>query len=67
MEVFINNRLIFVEDNCSLLELLSQQSFASLKGIAVAVNNKVIPKKEIDSFKLKNKDKVIVIKAVCGG
>lgn len=67
MEVLINNRIVIVEEGICLSELLSDNGFESLKGMAVAVNNKVVPKKEIDSFRLKNSDKVLVIKPVCGG
>lgn len=67
MEVFLNNRQIIVEEDLFLLELLNNNGFISFKGMAVAVNNKVVPKKDMESFRLKNNDNILVIKAVCGG
>ena len=37
------------------------------KGIAVAVNKKMVPRAEWASHVLKEGDEIIVIKAVCGG
>ena len=39
----------------------------STTGIALAVNEKVVPKKEWEKFELKENDKVLLIKATQGG
>ena len=37
------------------------------EGIAVAVNNKVVPRSQWSSFMLEDGARLIIIKAVCGG
>ena len=39
----------------------------SINGIALAVNEKVVPKTEWEKFLLKENDKIIIIKATQGG
>ena len=51
----------------TLLELLQQQQLSEKKGIAVAVNNQVVPKAQWKATALQNKDNVLVIEATQGG
>ena len=37
------------------------------KGVAVAVNNKMAPRAEWDTFFLRENDRLTIIKAACGG
>ena len=37
------------------------------KGIAVAVNNEIVKKDEWNGFRLKENDKIVIIRAACGG
>jgi sulfur carrier protein len=67
MEVIINHNKTTLEEATSLLALLQSQSLAEKKGIAVAVNNKVVPKAKWDAHVLRANDIITVIKATQGG
>jgi sulfur carrier protein len=67
MEVIINHNKTDLQEASSLLHLLQTQSLSEKKGIAVAVNNKVIPKTNWAAHILKEKDSITVIKATQGG
>lgn len=65
MKVTVNNRE--VETTASNLLLLSQQLNLPPAGIAVAVNNRIVPRAEWENFTIVQGDSLIIIKAVCGG
>lgn len=50
----------------SLLELATELSLPE-KGVAVAVNNKMVTRTEWGNSVLREGDNVVIIKAVCGG
>jgi len=56
-----------VETGATNLFLFSQEQNLPTTGIAVAVNNRMIPRAEWDSFALNDGDNILIIKAVCGG
>lgn len=66
MEVFINRVPAAVEAGTSLAELLEGRNVAA-EGIAVAVDNKVVPRAAWAGFRLHEGAKITVIRAVCGG
>ncbi len=65
--VFINNKSCLLEINSSLNTVLEQNGIQNQKGIAVAVNNAVIPKAEWQNKILNENDKITVIRATQGG
>jgi sulfur carrier protein len=66
MELIINDKLLEVESAISIPQLL--QSIGSpLVGVAVAVNDTMVPRVEWDSFRFAHRDNVLVIKAASGG
>ena len=67
MEVFINNQSVSVPDLAKLSEVLVQLDSLNKRGIAVAVNNSVIPKSEWDSYTVDSADKITIIRATQGG
>lgn len=67
MEVFVNSESIQLEANASILTLLQQLQLAGKKGMAVALNNKVIPAHKQDQTLLNNQDKITIIRASQGG
>ncbi|MEI6947603.1 sulfur carrier protein ThiS [Paraflavisolibacter sp. H34] len=67
MEVLINNQPVFLEENTSLHTLLLQKELAEKKGIAVAVNNKVVARAAWSVYPLYPNDKVVIIHATQGG
>ena len=56
-----------VETGASNLSLFSQEQNLSATGIAIAVNNRMVPRTEWDSYVLHEGDSILIIKAVCGG
>jgi sulfur carrier protein len=67
MEILINNNQITVPESASLALAISSLVNIETKGIAVAINENIVPKKEWDSRRLTNGDKVLIIKATQGG
>ncbi len=66
MEIFINNKSYFTEDN-KLLPLLESLHLFRPKGIAIAVNDTIVSKSEWSAFSIKENDKVMIIQATQGG
>ena len=65
MKIKVNNKE--VETGANYLLQLSQQLELPQTGIAVAVNNHMVPRSEWEHFVLYENDELIIIKAVCGG
>ena len=65
MKIKVNNKE--VETGANYLLQLSQQLELPQTGIAVAVNNHMVPRTEWKHFAIHEEDEVIIIKAVCGG
>lgn len=67
MEVQLNHTKTEIKSPCSLQEFLNLQNLANKKGIAVAVNNKVIQRTNWDTHNLQANDNITIIKATQGG
>ncbi len=67
MEISINHIKTTVEENTSLTAVVATNSGENTKGIAVAVNENVVPKNEWDKTILQENDTIIIIKATQGG
>lgn len=67
MEIFVNNQPIETEEQTSLLSLIFSQVGENSKGLAVAINEEVIPKNEWEKTILNQNDQVLIIKATQGG
>ena len=65
MKIRINNKETDVQAE-SLLDLAKELSLPE-KGVAVAVNNRMIPRTDWQQTALKDDDNIVIIKAVCGG
>lgn len=65
--VFVNNKSCVLVANASLNMALEQNGINSQKGIAVAVNNAVVPRAEWKNRILNENDKVTIIRATQGG
>ena len=65
--VFVNNKACPLEPNSSLNTALEQNGVTNQKGIAVAVNNAVVPKAEWQTKILNENDKITIIRATQGG
>ena len=67
MEIIFNNHTQQIQEQTSIQIILNDLIGEKQKGIAVAVNETVIPKAQWDSYVLQQNDKVLVIKATQGG
>ena len=66
MKVQVNNKEVEITPDSTLTQLTAQLELP-VQGIAIAVNNKMIPRSEWEKFALQENDNLVVIKAACGG
>lgn len=66
MKVFLNRTELALDESATLGELLAREGIPD-KGIAVAVDNKVVPKTAWSTLRLHDGAAITVIRAVCGG
>lgn len=67
MEVLVNNKLYAVQPATTVAALLQFIQLPSANGIAIAINNEVIPKTQWDQQTLQAADRVTIIRATQGG
>lgn len=67
MLIYLNSESMQVADDISLYSFLESRDFVSKKGIAVAINNCLVPKQEWDTKFLHEQDKILIISATKGG
>jgi len=68
MELKINNQIKrFISEELTIQALLDMEVPDRQKGIAVAVNNRVIPKTDWYSYFLNQTDEILIISATQGG
>ncbi|MBS1646852.1 MAG: sulfur carrier protein ThiS [Bacteroidetes bacterium] len=67
MTVFINNQATDLAENASVSTLLEQAGIHVTKGIAVAINSRIIQKNEWQTQTVNPNDKITIIKATQGG
>jgi sulfur carrier protein len=67
MEIFVNQEPQLVSDHCSVQQLIDTLLPQRQTGMAVAVNNLLVPRQNWHAHTLQPSDKVIVIKATQGG
>ncbi|HVI46296.1 MAG TPA: sulfur carrier protein ThiS [Chitinophaga sp.] len=67
MDVLVNNKLYAVQQGTTIAALLQFIQLTTHKGIAIAVNNQVIPKNSWNDQSLCADDSVTIIRATQGG
>jgi len=67
MEVTINNQNYLLNDACSIEQMLAAVISTETNGLAIAVNQTIIPKADWATHVLNPADQVILIKATQGG
>ena len=67
INIYVNNKPQQLHAEAKIRDLLDAINIPSQKGIALAVNNYVIPRTEWDTYALAPEDKVTLIKATQGG
>ena len=65
--LFVNEEIHVFSHEPSLQELFLDIEIGSTPGVAIAVNNHVLPKSQWDSYQLKDHDKILIIQATQGG
>lgn len=65
MKIEINNRV--TDTNAQSLQELAVELELPEKGVAVAVNNQMVPRGNWTDTRLESGCKVVIIKAACGG
>lgn len=66
MEILINHSPVEIDPGTSVADVLVQQGMSG-DGIAVAVDNKVVPRGSWNTTYLHEGARLTVIRAVCGG
>jgi sulfur carrier protein len=66
MKVYINKKEMDIDRNDTISKLVERMHFSS-RGIAIAVNQQIIPKSRWNYFQLNEKDTILLIKATQGG
>lgn len=67
MKILCNGEPLVLEQENNLSALMILKGLSEKKGIALAVNNEVIPKNEWSQFALQENDNVLIITAAQGG
>jgi len=67
MEVIINNQNRDIPEQTTIQGLLALMEIANFRGVAVAVNKKVVPRQSWPSTRLHMRDEVMLIRASQGG
>ncbi|MGX7685590.1 sulfur carrier protein ThiS [Flectobacillus roseus] len=67
MTLFINSEATDVASSFTIEDLLEQFHLAQVKGLAIAVNDMVLPKSEWQSHVFEENDQVTLIRASQGG
>ncbi len=66
MTIILNDNAITIDENFNVLQLL-QKVKSPINGIAVAINNEIVPQHTWGSVQLKPDDKLLIIQATQGG
>jgi sulfur carrier protein len=67
MKISVNSQLREEAENTSLLQLLKKLQLSEKRGIAIAVNAEVAPRKKWSELQLQENDEVLIIEAAQGG
>lgn len=67
MTVFVNNQSVDTQPTASLKSLLAELALVDKKGIAVAVNNSIIPRTDWEQVGLSGNEKITILQATQGG
>ncbi|PPI86267.1 sulfur carrier protein ThiS [Candidatus Pantoea edessiphila] len=66
MKINLNDNLIELLKPTFLNDLIVQE-YGTINGIAIAVNNKIIPRYQWSKYEVKDKDNIIIFQAIAGG
>ncbi|MFN8260633.1 MAG: sulfur carrier protein ThiS [Chitinophagales bacterium] len=67
MQITINNQSYTFDEHVSLEQAVAQLQLEDTSGIALALNEDIIPRSQWNDTILSDEDKIIIIGAVAGG
>ncbi|MCW3124113.1 MAG: thiS [Flavipsychrobacter sp.] len=67
MNIYVNNKQQELPTQANVQDAIDVLNMPSVKGIAIAVNNAVVPKADWETYVLSENDKITLIKATQGG
>ncbi|MCM1042408.1 MAG: sulfur carrier protein ThiS [Bacteroides sp.] len=67
MNIFLNDKPLLIEDGTTLAGLMRSKNLLSQSGIALALNNSVVPKEKWEHTVLHENDMLLLIGASYGG
>ena len=67
MTVFVNDEILEFSDTPTLIKIFEIQQITEMRGLAVAVNEEVIPRVLWAETVLQNNDRLMLIRATQGG
>jgi len=67
VEIKVNNDIIQISGENNILSLLQQLRGEKLNGLAVALNETVVPRSQSDKIQLNQNDNLLIIQATQGG
>jgi sulfur carrier protein len=67
MEIILNNQHHFINEGATLQDIVFSQLNEKQNGVAVAVNDNVIPKQNWSTTPLHSNDTILIIKVTQGG
>jgi len=67
MNIYINSKLQEIPEKATIMEALRSSGITAFSGIAVAVNNAIIPFSSWSSHTLDPEDNLVIIRATQGG
>ena len=67
MKVFLNDKEVQTQEGDNLLAVLTANELAERAGIAVALNQEVVPKNSWANCVLNENDRIMIITATAGG
>ena len=67
MNIYINSKLQEIPENATIMEALKSSGVTAFSGIAVAVNNAIIPFSSWSNHMLGSDDNLVIIRATQGG
>jgi sulfur carrier protein len=67
VEIKVNKDIVHISSTATVLSVLQQLRGEKLNGLAVAVNETVIPRPQWDAMQLNQNDNVLIIQATQGG
>ena len=66
MKISVNNKETEIANGGTLADLAAQLELPA-QGVAIAVNNKMVPRTQWNATILNENDSLVIIKAACGG